>query len=48
VKTAVHYFGLEFLQLNALLTSGIGGAIFIIGFLLSGDPSGNPDGYGSN
>jgi hypothetical protein len=36
VKTAVHYFGLEFLQLNALLTSGIGGAIFIIGFLLSG------------
>jgi hypothetical protein len=35
-KTAVHYFGLEFLQLNALLTSGIGGAIFIIGFLLSG------------
>jgi hypothetical protein len=36
VKSAVHYFGLEFLQLNALLTSGIGGAIFIIGFLLSG------------
>jgi len=36
IKTAVHYFGLEFLQLNALLTSGIGGAIFIIGFLLSG------------
>jgi hypothetical protein len=36
VKIAVHYFGLEFLQLNALLTSGIGGAIFIIGFLLSG------------
>jgi hypothetical protein len=36
VKTAVHYFGFEFLQLNALLTSGIGGAIFIIGFLLSG------------
>jgi hypothetical protein len=36
VKTAVHFFGLEFLQLNALLTSGIGGAIFIIGFLLSG------------
>lgn len=35
VKTAVHYFGLEFLVLNALLTSGIGGAIFIIGFLLS-------------
>jgi hypothetical protein len=39
VKTAVHYFGLEFLQLNALLTSGIGGAIFIIGFLLSGIPA---------
>ncbi|MEA2863344.1 MAG: hypothetical protein QOC84_1300 [Bradyrhizobium sp.] len=36
VKAAVHYSGLEFLQLNALLTSGIGGAIFIIGFLLSG------------
>jgi len=36
VKTAVHYFELEFLQLNGLLTSGIGGAIFIIGFLLSG------------
>lgn len=35
VKTGVHYFGLEFLELNALLTSGIGGAIFIIGFLLS-------------
>lgn len=35
VKTAVHYFGLEFLELNRLLTSGIGGAIFIIGFLLS-------------
>lgn len=35
VKTAVHYFGMEFLELNALLTSGIGGAIFIIGFLLS-------------
>ena len=36
MKTAVHYFGLEFLQLNAQLTSGIGGTIFIIGFLLSG------------
>src|SRR3954465_6899310 len=36
VKTAVHYFNLELLQLNALLTSGIGGAIFIIGFILSG------------
>lgn len=35
VKTGVHYFGIEFLELNALLTSGIGGAIFIIGFLLS-------------
>jgi hypothetical protein len=38
---------LKFLQLNALLTSGIGGAIFIIGFLLSGiladykEPSGS-------
>ena len=35
VKIGVHYFGLEFLELNTLLTSGIGGAIFIIGFLLS-------------
>lgn len=35
VKTAVHYYGLEILKLNSLLTSGIGGAIFIIGFLLS-------------
>lgn len=35
VKVAVHYYGLEILELNRLLTSGIGGAIFIIGFLLS-------------
>jgi hypothetical protein len=35
VKAAVHYHGLEILELNSLLTSGIGGAIFIIGFLLS-------------
>ncbi|MFL9499130.1 hypothetical protein DNX69_06595 [Rhodopseudomonas palustris] len=35
IKTTVHYYGLEFLDLNRLLTSGIGGAIFIIGFLLS-------------
>lgn len=35
VKVVVHYFGLEVLVLNTLLTSGIGGAIFIIGFLLS-------------
>lgn len=35
IKAAVHYFGLEFLELNTLLTSGIGGAIFIIGFLMS-------------
>ena len=35
VKVAVHYYGLELLELNSLLTSGIGGAIFIIGFLLS-------------
>lgn len=35
VKTAVHYFGFELLELNSLFTSGIGGAIFIIGFLLS-------------
>ncbi|MBI5321608.1 MAG: hypothetical protein HZB49_19375 [Bradyrhizobium sp.] len=35
VKVAVHYYSLEILELNSLLTSGIGGAIFIIGFLLS-------------
>ena len=34
-KGAVHYFGFEILELTRLLTSGIGGAIFIIGFLLS-------------
>lgn len=34
-KVAVHYYGFEILELNSLLTSGIGGAIFIIGFLLS-------------
>ena len=33
LKAAVHYLGFEFLVLNALRTSGIGGAIFIIGFL---------------
>lgn len=35
VEVAVHYYDLEILELNSLLTSGIGGAIFIIGFLLS-------------
>ena len=35
VKAIVHYFEFEFLDLNGLVTSGIGGAIFIIGFLLS-------------
>lgn len=35
IKGAVHYFGFEMLELTRLLTSGIGGAIFIIGFLLS-------------
>ncbi len=35
IKAAIHYFGIEFLDLRSLLTSGIGGAIFIIGFLLS-------------
>jgi hypothetical protein len=36
LKAAVHWYGLEFLTLNTLLTSGIAGAIFILGFLLSG------------
>jgi hypothetical protein len=35
LKAGVHWFGLEFLTLNALLTSGIAGAIFVLGFLLS-------------
>jgi hypothetical protein len=35
LKFVVHYFGFEVLVLNTLLTSGIGGAIFIIGFLMS-------------
>jgi hypothetical protein len=34
-KTAIHWFGLEFLTLNALFTSAIASAVFIIGFLLS-------------
>lgn len=35
-KAAIHSLGLEFLSLNPLFTSAIAGAIFIIGFLLSG------------
>lgn len=35
VKAAVHWLDWEFLKLNPLFTSAIGGAIFIIGFLLS-------------
>ncbi len=35
VKTDVHYRGIELLDLNSLFTSGIGGAIFIVGFLPS-------------
>lgn len=35
-KAMVHELGLEFLTLNPLVTSAIGGAIFLIGFLLSG------------
>lgn len=35
VKAGIHAFGLEFLNLNALFTSVIAGAVFIIGFLLS-------------
>ncbi len=34
-KALIHWIGLEFLSLNPLFTSAIGGAIFIIGFLLS-------------
>ncbi len=36
VKFLVHSLGFEFVVLSTLLTSAIGGAIFIIGFLLSG------------
>ncbi|MFX5968749.1 hypothetical protein ABTE68_20300, partial [Acinetobacter baumannii] len=32
----VHWMQFEFVTLSTLLTSAIGGAIFIIGFLLSG------------
>jgi hypothetical protein len=35
LKAVIHWLGLEFLTLNPLFTSAIGGAIFIIGFLLS-------------
>jgi hypothetical protein len=35
LKTAIHWVGLEFLTLNALFTSAIAAAVFIIGFLLS-------------
>ncbi|MDX2287278.1 MAG: hypothetical protein NW217_00440 [Hyphomicrobiaceae bacterium] len=35
-KAAIHWSGLEFLTLNPLFTSAIAGAIFIIGFMLSG------------
>lgn len=35
VKFAIHLYGLEFLTLNALFSSAIAAAVFIIGFLLS-------------
>ena len=35
-KAVIHWTGLEFLTLNPLFTSAIAGAIFIIGFMLSG------------
>jgi hypothetical protein len=35
VKYAIHLYGLEFLTLNALFSSAIAAAVFIIGFLLS-------------
>ena len=35
-KFFVHQFGFEFLSINALFTSAIAGAVFIIGFLLAG------------
>ena len=36
LKVFVHWMQFEFVTLSTLLTSAIGGAIFIIGFLLSG------------
>lgn len=36
VKAIIHWTGLEILTLNPLFTSAIAGAIFIIGFMLSG------------
>ncbi|MGB3922235.1 MAG: hypothetical protein WBL19_03130 [Minisyncoccia bacterium] len=36
VKLAIHAWGYEFFSLNALFTSAIAGAIFIMGFLLAG------------
>ena len=36
VKVAIHWFQLEFLTLNALFTSAVAAAVFIIGFLLQG------------
>ncbi len=36
LKVAIHWFQLEFLTLNALFTSAVAAAVFIIGFLLSG------------
>lgn len=35
-KAAINWLELEFLTLNALFTSAVGAAVFIIGFLLSG------------
>ena len=35
-KATINFFQLEFLTLNALFTSAVGAAVFIIGFLLSG------------
>ena len=36
MKSVIHWFQLEFLSLNALFTSAVAAAVFIIGFLLSG------------
>ncbi len=36
LKAVINWFQLEFLTLNALFTSAVGAAVFIIGFLLSG------------
>jgi hypothetical protein len=36
IKYAVHIFGLEFIELNALFTSFVAANVFLLGFLMAG------------